>query len=76
MLKSIESGIIYKTRYYIPYGKYTIELDVFDAEVEFSSIKELKTFIEPNWFLKDVSKIKKYSNESLAYSIRNTKEKI
>ena len=76
--------IIYKTRYYIPYGKYTIELDVFEkdlkglcyAEVEFSSIKELKTCIEPNWFLKDVSKIKKYSNESLAYSIRNTQEKI
>ena len=84
LLKSVESGIIYKTRYFIPYGKYTIELDVFEkdlkglcyAEVEFSSIKELKTFIEPNWFLKDVSKIKKYSNESLAYSIRNTQEEI
>ena len=46
LLKSIESGIIYKTRYYIPYGKYIIEIDVIDkdlkelcyAEVEFSSI--------------------------------------
>ena len=65
-------------RYYIPYGKYTIELDVFEkdlkglcyAEVEFDSLKELKTFKAPDWFKKDVSNIKKYSNESLAYSIK------
>ena len=84
LLKSIESGIIYKTRYFIPYGKYTIELDIFEkelkglcyAEVEFDSMKDLKAFREPIWFKKDVSNIKKYSNESLAYSIRNTKEEI
>ena len=78
LLKSIESGIIQKTRYYIPYGKHTIELDVFDkelkglcyAEVEFNNIKDLQKFVAPNWFKKDLSNIKKYSNESLAYSIK------
>ena len=78
LLKSIESGIIYKTRYFIPYNNYTIELDIFErdlkglcyAEVEFNSIKQLKSFKEPSWFKKDVSKIKKYSNESLAYSLK------
>ena len=82
LLKSIESGIIYKTRYYIPYKDKTIELDIFHrdlkglcyAEVEFDSLKELKAFIEPNWFKKDVSKIKRYSNESLAYSLKKSKK--
>lgn len=77
LLKSIESGIIYKTRYFIAYNKYTIELDIFEkslkglcyAEVEFNSIKELKSFKAPTWFKKNVSKIKKYTNESLAYSL-------
>lgn len=79
LLKSIESSIIYKTRYYIPYKQKTIELDIFHkslkglcyAEIEFDNLKELKSFKKPSWFYKDISKIKKYSNESLAYSLKN-----
>lgn len=61
---------IEKVRYRIPYGKYTIELDVFSgvyegvvlAEVEFDSVEESKKFVAPEWFLEDVSGDYHYSN--------------
>lgn len=72
--KFCKGRIIKKTRYYIPYGNHTIELDIFDkdfkgliyAEVEFKSVKEANKFKMPSWFYKDVTNIDKYKNTSLS----------
>lgn len=63
-----------KTRYKIPFEKYTIELDVYhgaqegflSVEVEFESIEESETFSPPDWFGEDVTGKKEYSNRVMA----------
>ncbi len=72
--KKTEGIVIHKTRYFIPYNHYTIELDIFHdyfeglvlAEVEFSSMDDANSFIPPNWFGRDVSENPNYKNSSLA----------
>lgn len=72
--KMCSGRIIKKTRFLIPYKKFTIELDVFKneykglyyAEVEFKNINDAKKFIPPDWFYKDVTGIDKYKNTSLS----------
>lgn len=69
-----DGKVITKTRYLIPYGGYTIELDVFEgelsplviAEVEFPSIDEAESFIPPEWFDEDVTSDPKYQNSNLS----------
>ena len=69
-----DGKVITKTRYLIPYGGYTIELDVFEgelsplviAEVEFPSIEEAESFTPPEWFDKDVTSDPKYQNSNLS----------
>lgn len=70
-LKEKADGIyIEKVRYRIPYGNYTIELDVFRgqiaplkmAEVEFSSAEEANAFVPPDWFGEDVTFDARYQN--------------
>lgn len=66
--------IIEKTRYYIPNGKYTIELDIYEgrhkglivAEVEFPTEEEAHSFEVPKWFGEDITKDKSYKNMMLA----------
>ncbi|MCR5398093.1 MAG: CYTH domain-containing protein [Lachnospiraceae bacterium] len=74
-LKTKADGkIITKTRYLIPYGKYTIELDVFEgdlapliiAEVEFDTVEETESFVPPKWFYKDVTSDPQYQNSNLS----------
>lgn len=64
-----------KTRYFIPVGDFTAELDVYDdfkkfdfytIEVEFTSVDEGKKFIPPVWFGREVTNEKGYSSRSLA----------
>ncbi|MCR4651393.1 MAG: CYTH domain-containing protein [Lachnospiraceae bacterium] len=70
LIKKADGRTIKKTRYLIPYEKYTIELDVFEgdhaplilAEVEFSTIDEANTFTPPNWFGQEVTEDPKYHN--------------
>lgn len=65
---------ITKTRYRIPYEKYTIELDIFHddydglllAEVEFETLEEGRNFQPPEWFGKDVSDDIHYTNSYLS----------
>lgn len=65
---------ITKTRYYIPYMGYTIELDVFHedyegvylAEVEFKTEEESAQFSPPDWFGEDVSGDFHYTNSYLS----------
>ncbi len=72
-----EGLIIDKTRYYIPYNEYMIELDTFHkeyegliiAEVEFTSLEEANTFIPPKWFGEDVSENPAYHNVNMAHNI-------
>ena len=66
--------IIEKKRYYLPYGKYTVELDIYEghhaglivAEVEFDSEEEALAFAPPAWFGEDITKDKSYKNMVLA----------
>ncbi len=63
-----------KTRYKIPYGKYLIELDIYNgrhlglvvAEIEFPNIAEAMGFIPPSWIGEDITEDKRYSNQELA----------
>lgn len=65
---------ITKTRYRIPYEKYTIELDIFHgaldgfclAEVEFDTADESDFFSPPSWFGEDVSGDIRYTNRYLS----------
>lgn len=73
MLPKCDGKIIDKTRYLIPYGKFTIELDIFHgnhaplimAEVEFESIDEAEAFEAPDWFSEDVTNDKRYHNSNM-----------
>lgn len=74
LLKKADGQIIQKTRYLIPYQKYTIELDVFEdslapliiAEVEFETRQEALAFTPPDWFLEDVTMDSHYHNSNLS----------
>jgi len=73
LLAKADGRIIDKTRYLIPFNKYTIELDVFEgalaplvmAEVEFPSIEEANAFDPPTWFGMEVTKDPKYHNSNM-----------
>ncbi len=75
LLEKHDGRILTKTRYRIPYGPYTIELDLFHgvyeglviAEVEFPSVEEAEAFEPPEWFSKEVTYDKRYHNANLAY---------
>ncbi len=74
LLPKCEGRIISKKRVLIPYGKYTIELDLFArdlapliiAEVEFESEAEANAFTPPEWFSTDVSDNPQYQNSNLS----------
>lgn len=74
-LKPKADGIyISKKRYCIPYGKYTIELDIFEgdtaplilAEVEFPTEEEAAGFTGPEWFKEDVTFDPRYHNSYIS----------
>lgn len=62
-----------KTRYYIPNGKHTIELDVYHGRnkalvtVEIEMKRENDRIIIPKWLGKEVTGQKKYRNYQMAY---------
>ncbi|MBQ7226142.1 MAG: CYTH domain-containing protein [Clostridia bacterium] len=74
LFRMSKTYIVEKTRYYLPYGKYTVELDVYKgryeglivAEVEFESEREALDFAPPLWFGNDITKDKSYKNMVLA----------
>lgn len=80
LLPKADGIVISKTRYCIPYEKYTIELDVFEnnlaplimAEVEFESEQEAHSFTPPAWFLEDVTNDKRYHNSNMSKGITPT----
>ena len=74
MRDKVDGHLITKLRYLIPFGKYTIELDVFEApfaplvyaEVEFETEDEAISFTPPEWFGQDVTYDKSYTNAALS----------
>ena len=63
-----------KTRYHLPFGSHTVEIDVYRgkntglvvAEVEFGDERQCSKFEPPDWFGRDVSGKARYSNVKLA----------
>ena len=61
-------------RYYLPYGKYIIEIDKYCsrldglivAEVEFETEEEANLFAPPEWFGREVTYDKRFKNKNLA----------
>ena len=70
LIKKCDGLIISKTRYTIPDGAFTIELDVFHgalngfvmAEVEFASEEEASSYAAPSWFACDVTSNSAFHN--------------
>lgn len=70
----IDGHLIHKTRYRIPLGSLTIELDIFHgsltplilAEVEFPTVEEAEQFTPPDWFAEDVTFLGQYHNSYLS----------
>lgn len=73
--EKIDGNLIVKRRYFIPFEKYTIELDIFSghmdglimAEVEFESIEEANSFELPDWFDCDVTDDPRYHNCNMIF---------
>lgn len=74
LVEKSDGIIIRKKRYLIPYGEFTIELDVFGepyenlviAEVEFESEEAANDFKPPAWFGEDVTMDPRYHNSNLS----------
>lgn len=72
LIKLCEPGIIDKTRYLVPSGKHTFEVDEFYgdnegltvAEVELTS--EDESFSKPDWLGDEVTGNRQYNNSSLS----------
>lgn len=71
----VDGSLIYKRRYYVPLADgLTAELDIFDGhlkgfamiEVEFPSEETADTFIAPEWFGKELTADKCFSNYHLS----------
>ena len=77
LVEKSDGIIIRKKRYLIPFEKYTIELDVFEApyenliiaEVEFDSEEEATNFQPPEWFSEDVTMDRRYHNSNLSQGL-------
>jgi CYTH domain-containing protein len=73
---------VWKRRYRIPYGKRTIELDVYrrqlkgliTAEVEFPNREAADKFQPPAWLGPEVTGDQRFSNQNLAHSGREITE--
>ena len=74
LLAKAEGRSIAKDRYCIPFGQYTIELDIFAppfdplilAEVEFKSVEEAEAFVVPDWFGEEVTHENEYTNAAIS----------
>ena len=76
LIGKTEGRVIRKFRYAIPHGAYTVELDIFQgeleglcyAEVEFSSEEEALSFQPLDWFSEELTGERGYSNAELSFA--------
>lgn len=76
LVRKTEGRVIRKRRYAIPYGSYTVELDIFQgeleglcyAEVEFPSEEEALSFQPLDWFSEELTGENGYSNAELSFA--------
>ena len=68
LVRKTEGRVIRKRRYAIPYGSYTVELDIFQGEVEFPSEEEALSFQPLDWFSEELTGEKGYSNAELSFA--------
>ena len=76
LVRKTEGRVIRKFRYAIPHGPYTVELDIFQgeleglcyAEVEFPSEEEALSFQPLDWFSEELTGEKGYSNAELSFA--------
>ena len=76
LIRKTEGRVIRKFRYAIPHGAYTVELDIFQgeleglcyAEVEFSSEEEALSFQPLDWFSEELTGERGYSNAELSFA--------
>ena len=76
LVRKTEGRVIRKRRYAIPYGSYTVELDIFQgeleglcyAEVEFPSEEEALSFQPLDWFSEELTGERGYSNAELSFA--------
>ena len=76
LIGKTEGRVIRKFRYAIPHGAYTVELDIFQgeleglcyAEVEFSSEEEALSFQPLDWFSEERPGERGYSNAELSFA--------
>ena len=74
LLSKADGTVIRKERFFLPLGRYTVELDRFEApfaplvmaEVEFPSVEEAESFLPPDWFGREVTEDPAYQNSSLS----------
>lgn len=74
MWPTTEGRRIQKTRYEIPHGDHTIELDIFKganeghmiAEVEFDTVDDAEAYVPPDWFGPDVTADGRYGNANIS----------
>lgn len=72
LLALCEKGVIDKTRYEVPMGNHTYEVDVFTGENEGLIVAEIElqseneSFEKPNWLGKEVTSDERYYNAYLS----------
>lgn len=76
LMKHAIGKLIYKTRYAIPAGAHTWEVDVFEGDLKGLVIAEIElagaaeAFQKPRWVGTEVSHDKAYTNKNLAHAKR------
>ena len=72
LLALCEKGVIDKTRYEVPMGNHTYEVDIFTGENEGLTVAEIElqseneSFEKPNWLGKEVTSDERYYNAYLS----------
>lgn len=77
MIEAVNAVALVKERITAVWNGITVEIDVYSQlqlsvlEVEFESLEEAESFTAPEWFGKDVSTEKKYSNKTVWKELQN-----
>ena len=74
LFSEVKTNIIKKTRYYIPHGNYTVELDIYKGkfeglvvcEIEFDTEENANAYTPKPWFGKEITHDISFRNKVLA----------